>query len=134
MLIKNVENLETVYKRIKKRNWKNTVILLHGRLGAGKTTFTKYILKRIGVKETISSPTFNIVNQYEVEGLSINHVDFFRLTKPISEDVDLVQELMKDRLSIIEWSENVELDYTGYDIIEIHIKIIDENCREFLIW
>lgn len=86
-----------------------TVFAFNGKMGAGKTTFIKAICETLGVKETVNSPTFSIVNEYEAaDGRIIYHFDCYRITK-IQEALDLGAEeyLYSGNLCFIEWSENI---------------------------
>lgn len=87
----------------------NTVFAFNGKMGAGKTTFIKAISEVMGVKETVNSPTFSIVNEYEAaDGRIIYHFDCYRITKT-QEALDLGAEeyLYSGNLCFIEWSENI---------------------------
>lgn len=59
---------------------KNSVIILSGDLGSGKTKFTEGILKHFGLEDEISSPTFTIVNEYHSNTMNIYHFDLYRLS------------------------------------------------------
>ena len=59
---------------------KNSVIILSGDLGSGKTKFTEGILKHFGLENEISSPTFTIVNEYHSDNMNIYHFDLYRLS------------------------------------------------------
>ncbi len=86
-----------------------TIFAFNGKMGAGKTTFIKAICETMGVKETVNSPTFSIVNEYEAEdGRIIYHFDCYRINK-IQEALDLGAEeyLYSGNLCFIEWSENI---------------------------
>ena len=68
---------------------KGDVILLYGEIGVGKTTFVKYLINSIQKKKKeylseITSPTFNIMNEYQAKNLNINHFDLFRIDKTIA--------------------------------------------------
>ena len=79
----------------------NFFLLLQGDLGVGKTTFTQMIAKQLGIKEKITSPTFTICQQYQIENnYYLNHFDFFRLST--KDDLDYFQELTFNNLNIIE--------------------------------
>ena len=87
----------------------HTVFAFNGKMGAGKTTFIKAICETMGVKETVNSPTFSIVNEYEAaDGRIIYHFDCYRINK-IQEALDLGAEeyLYSGNLCFIEWSENI---------------------------
>lgn len=86
-----------------------TLFAFNGKMGAGKTTFIKAICETMGVKETVNSPTFSIVNEYEAaDGRIIYHFDCYRINK-IQEALDLGAEeyLYSGNLCFIEWSENI---------------------------
>lgn len=86
-----------------------TIFAFNGKMGAGKTTFIKSICEVMGVKETVNSPTFSIVNEYEAaDGRIIYHFDCYRINK-IQEALDLGAEeyLYSGNLCFIEWSENI---------------------------
>src|SRR5437763_16707281 len=79
----------------------NTFLLLEGELGVGKTTLTQLIAKNLGIKEKITSPTFNILQRYQIkDDYYLNHFDFFRLGA--NDDLEVFQELTIDNLNIIE--------------------------------
>ncbi|MBO4728052.1 MAG: tRNA (adenosine(37)-N6)-threonylcarbamoyltransferase complex ATPase subunit type 1 TsaE [Spirochaetaceae bacterium] len=84
------------------------VLAMRGTLAAGKTTITKGIAHALGIEETITSPTFTIVSEYEGK-LHLYHIDVYRLDS--SEDfVNLGSDemLYGNGVSIIEWSEKVQ--------------------------
>ena len=86
-----------------------TVFAFNGKMGAGKTTFIKSICEMLGVKETVNSPTFSIVNEYETsERDIIYHFDCYRLNK-VQDALNLGAEdyLYSGNLCFIEWAENM---------------------------
>lgn len=88
----------------------NKVFAFHGSMGAGKTTIIKAICKELGVKESVTSPTFAIINEYkDGEGNSIYHFDFYRINK-LEEAFDFGYEdyFYSGNLCFIEWPEIVE--------------------------
>ena len=60
----------------------DSFIALRGPLGAGKTTFVRHLLRTLGVSGRVKSPTYAVLEPYEVNGLAISHFDFYRLTDP----------------------------------------------------
>ena len=87
-----------------------TVIALYGAMGAGKTTFIKAVCEELGVTETITSPTFAIVNEYKSgDGSPIYHFDFYRINK-LEEVYDFGYEdyFYNGNLCFIEWPELIE--------------------------
>jgi tRNA threonylcarbamoyladenosine biosynthesis protein TsaE len=76
-------------------------LLLKGGLGAGKTTFTKFLLKELGVQERVTSPTFVIMNQYVGDNdLTINHVDAYRLNN--DSELEMYLDEFESSFNIIE--------------------------------
>jgi len=106
-----------------------SVVGLKGTLGAGKTTLIKSFMHSLGVKENITSPTFNIVKTYRVEKLRVFHVDLYRLSS-IHEFLDLDLPLNEeDTLFFIEWSDMIpESKSKGWRFLDI--EIIDEVTRK----
>ena len=111
-MILEIESLKTIHQTAQKfidQIGERTVFAFNGKMGAGKTTFIKSICETMGVKETVNSPTFSIVNEYEADdGRTIYHFDCYRITK-IQEALDLGAEeyLYSGNLCFIEWSENI---------------------------
>lgn len=107
-----IESLDTIHDTARQfidQIGERTVFAFNGKMGAGKTTFIKAICEVMGVKETVNSPTFSIVNEYEAaDGRIIYHFDCYRITK-IQEALDLGAEeyLYSGNLCFIEWSENI---------------------------
>lgn len=107
-----IQSLDTINETAQKfieQIGNRTVFAFNGKMGAGKTTFIKAICETMGVKETVNSPTFSIVNEYETaDGRIIYHFDCYRITK-IQEALDLGAEeyFYSKNLCFIEWSENI---------------------------
>ena len=105
------------------------VICLNGDLGAGKTTLTKSIGKGMGVDDYITSPTFNIINEYYSD-LNLYHFDTYRL-----ENVDDVEYLgfdeyfYSDGVCIIEWADRIK-EFLPDQYLELNIKKIDDDKRQ----
>ncbi|ATZ21734.1 tRNA (adenosine(37)-N6)-threonylcarbamoyltransferase complex ATPase subunit type 1 TsaE [Mesoplasma tabanidae] len=135
MIIKSIiETKELAIKIANEIKLVNTEIylLLTGDLGAGKTTFTKQIIKSLGVDQNVTSPTFNILNQYENnENKIINHMDAYRLDK--NSDIEMFLEEFDNNINIIEWWKNLNYDFEQFKNIKIEISVIDANTREIKI-
>jgi len=110
------------------------VILLNGEMGAGKTTFTKFLAKALGITEDVTSPTFNIMKSYEnTEGkLKLNHLDMYRLTSEdeIAETGVKETAFSPDAITVIEWNKLQTLP-KGATIINIDIASRGETVRAF---
>ena len=86
-----------------------SVVACYGDLGAGKTRFIKGICKGMGVDEHVASPTFTIVNEYNVRGMSIYHFDFYRI-KSIDElrEIGFDDYMNGNSIVLIEWADRVQ--------------------------
>ena len=119
-------------ENIESERFPNMVICLEGDLGSGKTLFTKGFASSMGIKDNITSPTFNIVKEYQGEdNFKLYHMDVYRITD-VKEDLGLPDYFKKRGVTIIEWADMIE-DMLPKNRLEIKIKIIDENTRVFLI-
>ena len=109
-----------------------TVIAYSGDLGAGKTAFTRGIARGLGILESVTSPTYTIVNEYLGGRLPLFHFDMYRLAS--SDDLwDIGWEdyLERNGVCAVEWSENVA------DALEnplfIHIEKLDDTSRRIIL-
>lgn len=114
-------------------NLTSKTIFLYGDMGVGKTTLIKAIVKALGSDDEVSSPTFSIVNQYELGDDKIYHFDLYRV-KSLDEAYNFGIEdyLYSNNWIIIEWPELIE-DILSDKIDSIYLKIESENCRQLLI-
>lgn len=111
-----------------------TVFAFNGKMGAGKTTFIKAICETMGVKETVNSPTFSIVNEYEAaDGRIIYHFDCYRINK-IQEALDFGAEeyLYSGNLCFIEWSENIA-PILPDSLVNVDIEEVENGERNVMI-
>jgi tRNA threonylcarbamoyladenosine biosynthesis protein TsaE len=109
---------------------KQKVFLFYGEMGAGKTTLINSICKCLGVQEHTSSPTFSIVNEYNIPNNSIFHFDFYRL-KSQNEALDLGYEeyFYSGAYCFVEWPEKIpELLPENY--LKIEIEVMEDNKRK----
>ena len=109
---------------------KHAILLLEGNLGAGKTTFTQVLLKALGSRDEVSSPTYSIVNEYDTPKGKVFHFDLYRL-KNVDEAYDFgIEEYLDNAyLSIIEWPEIYMDELEAYDFHKMSI-INTESGRE----
>jgi tRNA threonylcarbamoyladenosine biosynthesis protein TsaE len=85
---------------------REAVIELEGPLGAGKTTFARHLLQAMGVEGRIKSPTYAIVETYELDHAAISHFDFYRFDDPQEwEDAGLRDLFGAPGLKLVEWAE-----------------------------
>lgn len=103
------------------------VLTLEGDLGAGKTTFTQALAKALGIKKTVSSPTFTIMKQYEGH-VPFNHLDVYRLEHS-DEDLGWEEIFDGEAISVVEWAHFIEEDLPE-DRLEIRITRRGETSRD----
>lgn len=105
--------------------------IFEGEMGAGKTTFIKALCLRMGVTETIGSPTFSIVNEYLGDTGAIYHFDFYRL-KDIGEAFDLGYEdyFYSNNYCLVEWPQKIQ-QILPDTYVKVSIKTPDYNKRIF---
>ena len=103
----------------------------YGEMGAGKTTLIKAICDQLGVTDSMSSPTFSIVNEYETKSReTIYHFDFFRIrTQQEALDIGIDDYFYSGNYCFVEWPEKV-LGLLPEHHVEISIKLVDGNKRE----
>lgn len=100
----------------------HNILLLKGNLGAGKTTFTQFLMKKLGSRDEVNSPTYSIVNEYSTPQGKVFHFDLYRL-KNIDEvyDIGIEEYLDNAFLCIIEWPEVYEEELHGLKFHEMSI-------------
>ena len=108
-----------------------TVVLLRGGMGAGKTTLVSRIAALLGAEDTVTSPTFALVNQYEGSECRIYHFDFYRIDR-IEEVFDLGYEeyFYSGDLCLVEWPEKIE-PLIPDDAMVVRITVGDAEQRIF---
>ena len=125
-----LDEIEDVAKSIINEINEVNLVLFKGELGSGKTTLIKSILKNLGVKENITSPTFSILNQYLISNGLINHFDLYRIKSLTELDVIGFEEYLEsEAVCFIEWPE-IAMSNIVDNYIEIYIKFINEKTRE----
>ena len=111
IIIADLKDIDSAAERFLQETQGNRIIAFYAPMGAGKTTFTSAICRRLGVREdAVSSPTFSIVNEYRTsDGESVFHFDFYRIGK-LEEafDIGFYDYIDSGCLCLIEWPENIE--------------------------
>jgi len=122
--INNLTDLEKFAKSLLPYLQPNTYLILQGELGTGKTTLTQLIAKNLGIKEKVTSPTFNILQRYKIKNnYYLNHFDFFRLND--TDNLEIFKELTTGNLNVIEWPEKNPQFWQKEKYI--HLKIIKQS-------
>lgn len=122
--IEFAENLES-------EKFPNMVICLKGNLGSGKTVFTKGFANALGITDTITSPTFNIVKEYYGAELPLFHMDVYRLDET-NVQIDFREYFVSKGICIIEWADMISSELPE-ERLEISFKIINEDTRMLII-
>ena len=126
------EETEKIGEALAKSLQPGTVLAYRGDLGAGKTAFTRGLARGLGCKETVTSPTYTIVNEYLGGRLPLFHFDMYRLAS--SDDLwDIGWEDYLDREGVcaVEWSENVQ--DAMENAVTVTIEKLGENTRRITI-
>lgn len=114
---------------------KSTVVHLIGEMGAGKTTFTKSVASLLDIKDVVHSPTFIIMNEYNLSSQMWNkmiHIDAYRFeNKHESKVLEIEKYLKENNLIMIEWP--TLMDAPAPDITVNILRTADENIREIKI-
>ena len=114
-------------------NLKTKTWLFYGNMGVGKTTLIKAIVKQLGCKDEVSSPTFSIINEYEVLNDKIFHLDLYRI-KNLEEAYNFGIEdyLDSNHYIFIEWPEKIESLLTD-EFDKISIEIVSKENRKLVL-
>ena len=126
------EETEKIGEALAKSLQPGTILAYRGDLGAGKTAFTRGLARGLGCKETVTSPTYTIVNEYLGGRLPLFHFDMYRLAS--SDDLwDIGWEDYLDREGVcaVEWSENVQVAMEN--AVTVTIEKLGENTRRITI-
>ena len=105
-------------------------ITLHGDLGAGKTTLVRHLLRALGVQGRIKSPTYAVVESYELPALNIWHFDFYRFSDPREwEDAGFRDLFASPGLKLAEWPEKAGALLPKADLV-VRIEVREDDTRE----
>lgn len=119
---KQLEDLPKVAQKIVELTKSNKILTFSGQMGAGKTTLITAICKALGVEDSISSPTYSLVNEYiDADGHSVYHFDFYRIEdEEEALDMGVEEYFYSGNLCLIEWPEKIE-------------RMLPENCLQIKI-
>lgn len=118
-------------QNLESEKFPNMVICLNGELGSGKTVFTKGFANALGIKESITSPTFNIIKEYEEGEMPLYHMDVYRLDGN-TEGLGIEEYFTKGGVVIIEWANTIK-DVLPPERLDVKIKVAGENSRVLVI-
>ena len=126
LVIDGLTEMKKIAEKAGREVFPGFLLCLEGDLGAGKTTFTKFFGKEMGVEDMINSPTFTIMKIYDGD-FELFHMDVYRL-QGIGSDYDLEEYIYGDGVCVIEWYKNI-IDSLPQEKLVIEIEIIDESKR-----
>ena len=115
-------------QNIESEKFPNMVICLEGDLGSGKTVFAKAFARALEITDNITSPTFNIIKEYDGGEMKLFHMDVYRLSD-VKQDIGIEEYFTKKGVCIIEWSEKI-MDELPKNTIILRILPQDDNSRK----
>ncbi len=124
-----LQDIDTVAKQVISALGASKVVLFYGKMGSGKTTLIQAMLKALKSEDVASSPTFSIVNEYQIPNDQVFHFDFYRI-ESIEEALNFGVEdyLYSDNWLFIEWPERIKALLPN-DAIRVDITIVDNDRR-----
>ncbi len=129
LVIPTENDIEDIAAQVAEYVKAEKVVLFHGSMGAGKTTFIRSLVKQLGSNDEVSSPTFSIVNEYAYPKGSIYHFDFYRIeNEEEAYDIGFEEYLYSDEICLIEWPERVS-GLLPDDVLEIEIVAQPDDSR-----
>ena len=123
---------EELALKIKKKLKIGSIVFLYGEMGVGKTTFVKYLINNLQkenkLKQTeVTSPTFNLLNEYQIKKIKISHYDLFRLkTDEELKNLGLFEDYL-NTITLVEWPELIK--EKPRNLIELIFKYEDDHKK-----
>ncbi len=123
-----LNNIDNIAKELI-NSFKNKIVLFNGEMGSGKTTIISSIVNILGTNVKVSSPTFSIVNEYNIDEGSIYHFDFYRLENSNEAlDLGIYEYLNSGNWNFIEWGEKIQ-ELLNEEFTTVNIKVISKGKR-----
>ncbi|MDQ6761633.1 MAG: tRNA (adenosine(37)-N6)-threonylcarbamoyltransferase complex ATPase subunit type 1 TsaE [Bacteroidota bacterium] len=129
-----LSEIEDAAKKVLSYCAANKIYTFNGELGAGKTTFIKAICRQLGVSESITSPTYSIIQEYRTgQDLKIYHMDFYRINS-LHEAVEAGAEeiFASGDFCMIEWPNKI-IQLLPEDVVEVNLTILKEQQRKMVV-
>ena len=138
MIVKSLDHLKSLSKKVADILQDKDKVFLIGEIGVGKTTFAKYLINQFQINKKIQttevlSPTFNLLNEYQVNDLVIKHYDLFRLKDKLEiKNLDIFEN-SKNSITLIEWPQLIDKE-KSIKSINLHFNYEDKlNNRSITI-
>ena len=132
LILSSEKNTEELAKKLQKKLNPGDIIFFYGEMGVGKTTFIRFLINEFQKKNKINltevtSPTFNILNEYDINEIKINHYDLFRL-KSSQETKNLgLFENRLNSINLVEWPQII--DEKPENLIEFNFEYDDDHQK-----
>ena len=126
---------EELAKKILKKLKLGDIVFLYGEMGVGKTTFVRYLINNLQkdnkLKQTeVTSPTFNLLNEYQFEKFKINHYDLFRLkSREELKNLNIFED-SSIMITVIEWPQIIK--DKPKNLVELTFKYDDDHKKRFV--
>tara|TARA_B100000902_G_scaffold348741_1_gene356864 strand:+ start:269 stop:724 length:456 start_codon:yes stop_codon:yes gene_type:complete len=126
---------EALAKKILKKIKPGNIIFLYGEMGVGKTTFIRHLINGLQKENKIktsevTSPTFNILNEYKINQVKINHYDLFRLKSAEElKNLDLFEDI-ENAITLIEWPQIIK--NKPENLIELNFEYAEDHQKRLL--
>ena len=135
IILSSEKKTEELANKLLKKLKLGDVIFLYGEIGVGKTTFVRYLIngyqKENNIKLTeVTSPTFNIINEYEINQTKINHYDLFRI-KSVEETNNLgLFDNLSNSITLVEWPQIIK--EKPKNLIEFDFKYENDHQQRYV--
>ena len=129
----NIDEIQSTAKIIIRLIDKYKIIAFIGELGAGKTTLINAICHELGVKQHVTSPTYSIIREYQIDNIVIYHMDLYRI-KSIDEAIDAgIEDCLKsDNLCLVEWPQKAGSLFPE-ETVYISLQTLSGNTRKLIV-
>jgi tRNA threonylcarbamoyladenosine biosynthesis protein TsaE len=132
-LIYTLDQTAPIAAQLVKKYASKPVWVFQAPMGAGKTTLIAAIGKALGIQQAMSSPTFSIMNEYEVNGKLIYHMDWYRIESEAEARQAGIEAAMDEAdLSLVEWPEKAP-NLVPENAVVLNIEILDPNHRRIFV-
>lgn len=128
---RSIDDTRALAENIESEKFPGMVICLNGELGSGKTLFVKGFAQSLGITETITSPTFTLIKEYNSGEMPLYHMDVYRIEESDG-TIGFADYFNSDAISIIEWADMIN-DELPKERLDIDFKVIDENTRVLIL-
>ena len=128
---RSIDDTRSLAENLESEKFPGMVICLNGELGSGKTVFVKGFANSLGINETITSPTFSLIKEYNSGEMPLYHMDVYRIEESDG-TIGFNDYFNSDAISIIEWADMIK-DELPNERLDIEFKAIDENTRVLLL-